>query len=150
MKPITKKILFALGGVGLVVSVAAYGHHQCHDPEQKGNWIVEKISSELELTEPQVEKLEDVRDQMMNARKQMHQERKVAREDILNLLGQSSLDRDQSLAMINQRLDAIRDKAPQLVNALGDFYDSLTPEQRQELRERIEQKMARFESRHHH
>lgn len=149
MKPVTKKILFALGSVGLVASVAAYGHHQCHDPEQKGKWIVEKISSELELTEPQVEKLEDVRDQMMNARKQMHQERKVAREDILKLLGQSSLDRDQSLAMINQRLDAIRDNAPQLVNALGDFYDSLTPDQKQELKERIEEKMTRFESRHH-
>jgi Spy/CpxP family protein refolding chaperone len=111
--------------------------------------MVEKISSELELTEPQVEKLEDVRDQMMNARKQMHQERKIAREDISNLLGPSSLDRDQSLAMINQRLDAIRDKAPQLVNALGDFYDSLTPEQRAELKERIEEKMARFESHRH-
>jgi len=148
MKPVTKKILFALGAVGLFASVAAYGHHQCHDPEQKGNWIVEKISSELELTEPQVAKLEDVRDQMMNARKQMHQERKGARADVLQLLGQSSLDRDQSLAMINQRLDAIRGKAPQLVNALGDFYDSLTPVQQQELKERIEEKMARFESRH--
>ncbi len=150
MKPLTKKILFGLGGVGLITSVAAYGHHQCHDPEQRGNWMVEKISSELELTEPQVEKLEAVRDQMMDARKQMHQERKVAREDMLKLLGQSSLDRDQSLAMINQRLDAIRDNAPQLVNALGDFYDILSPEQKQELKERIEEKMARFESRHHH
>jgi Spy/CpxP family protein refolding chaperone len=150
MKPLTKKILFALGGVGLITSVAAYGHHQCHDPEQRANWMIEKISDELELTEPQVTKLEGVRDQMMQTRQQMHQARSGARADMLQLIEQPRLDREQSLAMINQRLDALRDQAPQLINALGDFYDSLTPEQQQELRERIEQRMARFEARHSH
>lgn len=149
MKPITKRILLAVGTLGLATSVAAYAHQHFHDPEERSAWIMEKITHELELTAPQQEKLEVVKVEIMTARKDMHQDRKQTKNDVLEMLGQPSMDRSRVQMMVDQRLDAMRNHAPQVINALGDFYDSLSPEQQLELREHVEQKMSRFEGRHH-
>jgi predicted MPP superfamily phosphohydrolase len=37
--------------------------------------------------------------------------------------------------MVNERMNAIREKSPQVIAALGDFYDSLRPEQQQKVRD---------------
>jgi periplasmic protein CpxP/Spy len=147
MKPITRRILMALAAVGLATGVAACGHHR-HDPQQQAERIMEKVSEELDLTQEQQAKLEAVKDEFISAGKEMRKERKQAREEAMSLLEQPKLDRAKAQDLVNQRLDAIRAHSPQVINALGDFYDSLTPEQQKELRERIQDKMEHFESRY--
>ena len=38
-------------------------------------------------------------------------------------------------ALVDQKTEAIKAKAPEVVTALGDFYDSLTPAQQQKVRD---------------
>lgn len=145
MKPITQRIILALAAVGLATGLAACGHHR-HDPEQRAERIIEKVTEELELTQEQQAKLGAVRDEFISTGKEMRKDRKQARAEFLGLLEQPQLDRARAQTLVNQRLDAIRDHSPQIINALADFYDSLTPEQQKELREHLQEKMERFDS----
>ena len=147
MKPISKRIVILLAGSAVIVgTLAACGHHRYHDPEKRGEWIVEKVTDELELNESQQAKLETVRKEILTVRKDMHADRKNVREEILVMLDQPQLDRQKVLSMVEQKTVSINQHAPQVVNALGDFYDSLSDEQREELREHF----ADMGERHHH
>lgn len=145
MKPISRRILMVLAAIGLATGVAACGHHR-HDPEQQAERIIENVTEELDLTQAQQAKLEAVRDAFVSAGKEMRQDRQQGRAEFMSLLEQPKLDRAKAQSLVNQRLDAIRSVSPQIINAMGDFYDSLTPEQQKELRERIQEKMERFHS----
>ena len=54
--------------------------------------------------------------------------------DFKSLLSGESFDRGVATQMLDARLDAIRAAGPGLVNAAGDFFDSLDAEQKQALR----------------
>ncbi len=49
------------------------------------------------------------------------------------------MDRDGVLSLIQQRTQDVNDKAPRVVAALGDFYDTLSTEQRQKIREKVQE-----------
>jgi protein CpxP len=148
MKPITRRILMALAAVVLAIGVASCAHHRRHDPEQYADNMIEKVTEDLDLTQEQQARLGAVKDEFISAGKEMREDREQAREEFMGLLEQPQLDRAKAQDLVNQRLDAIRAHSPQIINALADFYDSLTPEQQKELRERIREKMEHFESRY--
>ena len=140
-----KRILLVIGSAAIVTTLVAGGRQFYADHNCRADWMVHKITEELELNEAQQRKLSQVRDVMLDARKHIHDTRKDARESILELLSQPELDRQQVLALINERSEAVRGRAPQVVDAIGDFYDSLDARQRDELREHVSEKME-----HHH
>ena len=141
MKPIS-----VASGAVIAGTLAACGHHRYKDPEKRGEWLVEKVTDELELNESQKTKLEAVRKEILTVRKEIHADRQTSRDEILAMLDQPQLDRQKVLSMVEQKTVSINQHAPQVVNALGDFYDSLSDEQRKELREHI----AEMGERHHH
>lgn len=147
MKPTTKRIVILLATATVITgTLAACGHHRYHDPEKRGEWIVEKVTDELELNESQKTKLEAVRTEILTARKDVRVDRQKTRDEILAMLDQPQLDRQKVLSMVEQKTVSINQHAPQIVNALGEFYDSLSDEQRKELREHV----AEMGERHHH
>jgi len=147
MKPISKRIVILLaGGAVIAGTLAACGHHRYHDPEKRGEWLVEKVTDELELNESQKTKLEAVRQEILTVRKEMHADRQSTREEVLAMLDQPQLDRQKVLSMVEQKTGSINQHAPKVVNAVGEFYDSLSEEQRSEIREHI----AEMGERHHH
>ena len=136
MKLASKRIVIFLAGSAVIVgTLAACGHHRYHDPEKRGEWFVEKVTDELELNELQQAKLETVRQEILTVRKDMHTDRH-----------QPQLDRQKVLSMVEKKTASINQHAPQVVNALGDFYDSLSEEQRKEIREHV----VEMAERHHH
>jgi periplasmic protein CpxP/Spy len=42
--------------------------------------------------------------------------------------------------MLDQKTQAIQGNAPQTINALADFYDSLNPEQQKQVREKLDKR----------
>lgn len=147
MKPISKRlVILVASGAVIVGTLAACGHHRYHDPEKRGEWLVEKVTDELELNETQQAKLETVRQEILTVRKDFREDRQNTREEILVMLDQAQLDRQKVLSMVEQKTVSINQHAPQIVNALGEFYDSLSDEQRKELREHV----ADMGERHHH
>ena len=59
------------------------------------------------------------------------------RDDLKALVAGPQFDRARALALVEGKTGALRDKAPAVVTALADFYDSLKPEQQQQLREML-------------
>jgi periplasmic protein CpxP/Spy len=147
MKPISKRIVILVAtGVVITGTLAACGHHRYHDPEKRGEWFVEKVTDELQLNESQQTKLENVRQEILTVRKEMHADRQSTHDEILAMLDQPQLDRQKVLSMVEQKTGSINQYVPQVVNALGEFYDSLSAEQRKELREHV----AKMDERQHH
>ncbi|WP_455220986.1 Spy/CpxP family protein refolding chaperone [Kaarinaea lacus] len=147
MKPMTKRLLIVVSSGAIIAgTLVACGHHRYHDPEKRGEWAVEKVTDELELNEAQKNKLELVHQEILKARKEMQADRQTMRTELLTILEQPHLDRQRVLRIVEEKTTAINQHAPQVVNALGDFYDSLSDEQRQEIREHI----AELGEHHHH
>ena len=139
MKRTTKYIGY---GFVLVSALAACGHPS---PEDSAAWMVKKVSKELALDESQLTKLNAVKDEVLTLRKEWHEQRQASRSTALALLDKPTLDRQQAIDLINGHTRFVEEKAPELVAVVGDFYDSLTPQQQQTLRKDIKERME-----HHH
>jgi len=146
MKRLTKiAIVSSVLVIGAGMLAACGYHHKT--PEERAEWIVKKVSDELDLNDMQKEKLDVVKTEMMKLRKEFNGDRASTRKQVLALVSQPTLDRDALMNMINVRTQAVSNDAPQIVAAFGDFYDSLNPEQQAKVREHIEKGM---EHRHWH
>ena len=117
-------------------TLAACGHHH-KTPEERAEWMVEKVADKLELDDMQKARLAAVKSEMMKLRKEFRGDQDGSREQVLAMVSESTLDQDALLNMINARTQAVSTNAPQIVAALGEFYDNLNPEQQAEVREAI-------------
>jgi protein CpxP len=144
MKRLAKIAIMSSALVMGVGTLAACGHHY-KTPEERAEYMVEKVADKLDLNDMQKEKLAAVKSEMMKLRKQFKGDQDNTPKQVLAIVSQPTLDRDALLNMINARTQAVSNNAPQIVAALGDFYDSLNPEQQAEVRELIEKGMK-----HHH
>jgi protein CpxP len=144
MKHLTKIVIISSALVMGAGTLTACGlHHKT--PEQRAEWMVDKVANKLDLNDMQKEKLVVVKSEMMKVRKQFKGDKDSARKQMLTIISRPTLDQDALLNMINVRTQAISNNAPQVVAALGDFYDNLNHEQQAEVREHIEKRMK-----HHH
>ncbi len=132
MKRLTKLALIGAAALVVVGSISACGHHR--DPEQRAQWMVQKVTKKLELNDAQQAKLKALSDEMLNARKAMKQEFKDDREQVLALLDQRQMDQDKMLGMTQSHTQTVNAQAPKIVAAMAGFYDSLTLEQQAKIR----------------
>ena len=151
MKLGKRTIIIITSGVLLVGGVAAC-KHKMHSasPEERGEWVVDKVSKELELNDSQRIKLVEVKDKLIAVRKSMRSDREDTRKEVMAMLKQPTMDREKVKAMVDQKIAMVSEKSPSIIDAIGNFYDSLDDSQRAELSEFIEKKMERHAKRHSH
>jgi len=137
MKRLSKIVIITSGAVLLAGSIAACSHHR--SPEQRAEWMMEKVSKELKLDDAQQAKLKTLSEDMLAIRKQMHNEFGSDRDQVLGLLDQPKLDQAKILGMVKEHTQTINEQAPKIVAAMGAFYDSLSPEQQAEMREFVKE-----------
>ena len=117
-------------------------------PAERGERMVEKVTEELELTATQQDRLSEVKNEFLDMRKTMQSNREQTKTDIQALLKQPTLDRNRANSIVNQHIETIHSRSPAIIDAIGNFYDSLDDTQRAELREFIEDKMEHHHGRH--
>ena len=117
-------------------------------PEERGERMVEKVTEELELTATQQGRLSEVKKEFLDMRKTMQSNREQTKTDIQAMLKQPTLDRNKANSIVNQHIETIHSRSPAIIDAIGNFYDSLDNTQRAELREFIEDKMEHHHGRH--
>ena len=110
-------------------------------PEARADHMVDKVTKKLNLNDAQVVKLKMVKDEFLKARQDMKANRQEMKTSVLEMLEQPKLDQQRVLSLVKEKTRNVNDKAPQVVAALADFYDSLSPEQQQTLRENVKDKM---------
>ena len=150
MKLSKRSIIYMTGGALLTLGVVAcnYGMHY-GTAEERGEWVVQKVSKELELNETQQARLAEVKDEFLNLRTTMRSDREQTRSDVLAMLAQPTLDREKANAIVDQKIETINSRSPAIIDAIGNFYDSLDDTQRAELMAFIEHKMEHHHGRHH-
>jgi Spy/CpxP family protein refolding chaperone len=137
-----KRIALVVSGLVLVTGLTACGHRfGHHGPGDKADWMVNKVTAELKLDEAQQAKLKAIKDELLSVRKEWVEQREESRSTALALLDKPALDRQQAIDLINGHTQFVEQKAPEIVAAVGEFYDSLTPEQQQTLREHVQKRM---------
>jgi Spy/CpxP family protein refolding chaperone len=142
MKKASKWIIASVGGIALISTLAVAGPgFRDRGPGMFGDWMIERMTDNLELNETQVENLQGVKDAIKTARDKLRENRKDKGDEILALLEQPTLDQEKAMALLTERGDAMKEQAPKVIAAIAGFYDSLTPQQQQTLRETIKEKM---------
>ena len=143
---LTKRTIIYITGIALIsTSIVACNRGT---PEERGERMVQKVSDELELTETQQTRLTEVKNEFIELRKTMRSNREQTKTDLQAMLKQPTLDRTRANSIVNQHIETIHSRSPVIIDALGNFYDSLDDTQRAELREFIEDKMDHHHGRH--
>ena len=143
---LTKLTIIYMTGIALLTtSIVACNRGT---PAERGERMVEKVTEELELTATQQDRLSEVKNEFLDMRKTMQSNREQTKTDIQALLKQPTLDRNKANSIVNQHIETIHSRSPAIIDAIGNFYDSLDDTQRAELREFIEDKMEHHHGRH--
>lgn len=146
MKPWIKRSLIGLTSVTVVLGgLTACGTHHARGwsdermAEVRGK-VIGKITDKLALTEPQQHKLGVLADEVIASRKAIKSDSSDPRADLQALIAGDTFDRTQAQALLDQKTQAVQASGPKVLAAFGDFYDSLTPEQQKQLRDKLGQR----------
>jgi periplasmic protein CpxP/Spy len=146
MKRWLKRTLIGVFGASVLFGgLAACSSHRHHhgngwqgmseeDAARMKARLIERVGSRLDLDEAQKAKLGVVADQL-RAGRQALRGNTDPRADLQSLIAGNTFDRARAKALIDAKTSAVQSKSPELIAALGDFYDSLKPEQQQKVRE---------------
>ncbi len=111
--------------------------------------ITERLGRKLDLNDEQQGRLQAFADQWREVRGERSTNRGAIKDRIAGLLSAPALDREQAVALLDERHQAMGDNKRALVDAFGDFSDSLTPDQRASLAELISKRMGHRWGRSH-
>jgi Spy/CpxP family protein refolding chaperone len=149
----TKRRVFGLLGAGLLLGgLAACSHTPFHHgPGARAAWsdddiarmrarFLDKATRELQLDANQQARLGALADAMAAQRKALMPTNGTTppqrpREAMAALIQGDKFDRSGAQALLDAKTSAVREQAPQVVNAAADFFDSLQPEQQRKVRE---------------
>lgn len=127
-----KRLLFipAIMIISLGVLTLAGCNNNHVSPEEKAEWIVQKISKTINLSQDQIVKLEDVKIEIMKHRKE-HQATKVATMDsLIAEIKKTTINQEVIMAMFNQHKMRIEQVVPLIIEKFVIFHESLTAEQK--------------------
>jgi protein CpxP len=116
---------------------AGWRHASDEDVAKFKSRAIERVAAKLELDANQKAKLSALVDRLQEQRAALRGTTDPHK-DLAALVADSTFDRWHAQDLINAKLAAVRDKSPQVVAALADFYDSLRPEQQKTVREFIQ------------
>ena len=142
MKTWIKRTLIGVFGTAVLFGgMAACSHHRYSgtmsdaDITQMRERFIDKASRELTLDPAQKAKLGLLADALKAQRAALMTDDANPRTAMQALVAGPQFDRGKAQALIDGKTGAVRDKAPAVVSAMGDFYDSLQPAQQQKLRD---------------
>lgn len=150
MKTWIKRTLFgALGATLVVGGLTACGSRGEH--RHGGGWseeritemrgkAIEKVSEKLELNEAQKQKLGVLADEMLAQRKALRGDTANPRAEMQALIAGEKFDRTRAQTLLEQKTQAVQAGGPRVIAAMADFYDSLTPTQQAQVREKMEKR----------
>lgn len=158
MKTWIRRTLIGLAATGALIGGLAACSHGPHghsrgpmtdaDIVQLRERFIDKAASKLDLDTAQKARLATLADALQAQRSALQAQRSALmpggaggasqpRVELQALMAGASFDRSKAQALVDSKTAAVRDKAPAVVAAMADFYDSLKPAQQQTLRDML-------------
>ena len=145
MKTWIKRTLIGIFGTAVLFGGLAACSHRHHpggmmseaDVTQLRERFIVKATRELSLDSAQVQRLGVLADALAAQRTALMADGANPRTELQALVAGAQFDRSRAQALIDRKTGAVKDKAPAVVTAMADFYDSLQPAQQQKLRDFI-------------
>ena len=144
MKTWIKRTLIGVFGASVLFGGLAACSHRHHgygwqgmsdeDAAKAKERMVERVGSRLDLDETQKAKLGALADQL-RVQRQAFFAGTDPRAEFQSMVAGNSFDRAKAKSFIDGKTQTIQAKSPELIAAVGDFYDSLRPEQQQKVRD---------------
>ncbi len=143
MKKSTKIIMASLLALGVSGGVFAYSahNHWGMNADEKAEFVTDRVSKKLDLNETQRQNLGALAKDMLALVEEMRNSREAHMNEIQQMLADPVLDQNQALKMIQDKTQAINDKAPAAIASLALFLDSLDAEQKSELQSFVADRM---------
>lgn len=120
-----------------------FKEHRMGHKGMMGERMVKKMTKKLDLTEAQQANLQSLVDGMKEKRETKVESRKDSKTEMLSLLDGATLDQTKMLENINARIAERQEGATDMVAAVAQFTDSLTPEQRATLKSHLDSRGGR-------
>ena len=148
MKTWIKRSLISLATATVVLgSITACGTRGDHArtwsderiTEMRGK-AVDKISDKLTLNSAQKQKLGVLADEMIASRKAIKGDSADPRTELKALVAGDKFDRTKAQTLLDQKTQAVQGNGPKVLAAFGDFFDSLTPEQQKQVRDKLDKR----------
>jgi len=147
MKPWIKRTLIGLTAVTVLLGGLAACSHRAHrgpmtdaDITQLRERVIDKAGRELALDAAQKAKLGVLADALKDQRAALMAGADNPRAELQALMTGPQFDRTRAQALVEAKTGAVRDKAPAVVAAMADFFDSLQPGQQQQLRDYLQKR----------
>ena len=150
MKTWIRRTLIGLAATGALIgglAACSHGHHgHSRGPMSEADIVqlrerfIDKAASRLDLDSAQKARLATLADALQAQRSALMPggaAGNAPRAELQALIAGTSFDRSKAQALVDSKTAAVRDKAPAVVTAMADFYDSLKPEQQQKLRDML-------------
>ena len=146
MKTWLKRTLIGVAAsAALVGSIAAYsqgeighfhgGMHSSADMAAHEAMMLEHVGKSLDLDATQKTKLKGLADQLHAQHDAFMKTGGDPHERMTALIAGNTFDRAGAQALVNEKVSQIQANSPALINAAGDFYDSLNATQQQKVRD---------------
>jgi len=142
---IKRTLIGALGATLVVGGLTGCGSHGTRGEGWSAERItdmrvkaVDKISQKLELDTAQKQKLDLLADQLMASRTAFRAKDADPRAEIQAMVAGAKFDRARAQTMLEQNTQVVQGNGPKVIGAFADFYDSLNPQQQQQVRERLQ------------
>jgi Spy/CpxP family protein refolding chaperone len=140
---IKRTLIGVVGATVLLGGFAAFAHrNEGHfgrsmstaEMAQAKTRMVDRVADRMDLDTTQKAKLNTLADQLLAQRTAL-MAGTDPRQVMQGLVAGPAFDRAGAQALLDGKSDALRNGAPAVIAAFGDFYDSLQPAQQEKLRE---------------
>ena len=122
----------------LIAGIAGFTGCRRHSHAHKAEFMVDYISETLDLTDSQQAQLSQIKDELMDKARQMHDDKESMHAELVAQLRSAEIDQELVKAKIAQHRAQMDDIIDFLVAQLAEFHQTLTAEQKEKLVAKIE------------
>ena len=140
----------AITALVLVISaftITACGYRH-HDPAQRAEWMVQRMTDHLDLTEDQQARLRAIKTEIEASMKKYHDTRQQLFDRLAANIESPELDKQLLMEFVETRKQAYDDIAPRVIDKVIDFHASLNAEQKKKVADKMEHFREHFQKHH--
>ena len=130
-------IVIVMAALAALVLTACYPR----TPEQRAEYVVKRMTTELALSDAQKAQLEKIKDEFLARRTEMPKMRAETVKEANELMRSAEIDKARLNALVAKTQAQANDMISFVTAKFTEIHDMLTPEQREKLVKHIEEHM---------